>query len=353
MATLGPPPTTSDLAQSGKASPPWTRWLQQLWEMVRGLREEMDALEDGDVNTVATDPGGRLSLASGTPVTTTDVTGATTVYYVPLRHDKVPIYNGATWALHSIGSGISQATTDSTKSPAAVAANSNYDLFVWLDGSTVTLSRGPLWSSATSRGSGAGTTELEQVDGRWVNRVAITNGPAAQRGLYVGTIRSDGLSQARDSAAHRHVWNTYNRVRRVMRVIETSNSWNYTTDVWRQANNTSANQLDYVQGLAGDPVSARAVGRAENSTATPPVAVSVGVDSTSSPNTTDILLAGSVQATANGVNVWAEYEGHPGIGRHFLAWLEWSQNAGTTTWWGDAGTPPTAVQSGIVGHLMA
>src|SRR5687768_14049388 len=38
---------------------------------------------------VAMDPGGRLTLTTGVPVTTSDVSGATTVYYVPYKHDKV------------------------------------------------------------------------------------------------------------------------------------------------------------------------------------------------------------------------------------------------------------------------
>jgi hypothetical protein len=42
-----------------------------------------------------TAPGGRLTLTSGTPVTTNDVTGATTIYYVPHNHDQVPLYDGS------------------------------------------------------------------------------------------------------------------------------------------------------------------------------------------------------------------------------------------------------------------
>src|SRR5574337_954655 len=43
-------------------------------------------------------PGGRLTLTSGTPVTTSDVTGATTVYYTPYLHNLIPLWDGQNWA---------------------------------------------------------------------------------------------------------------------------------------------------------------------------------------------------------------------------------------------------------------
>ena len=91
------------------------------------------------------------------------------------------------------GSIISDVTT--TKSPAAATTNSNYDLFVWNDGGTYRCTRGPAWSSDTARGTGAGTTELQLLNGILTNKNAITNGPAANKGTYVGTVRTNGSSQ--------------------------------------------------------------------------------------------------------------------------------------------------------------
>ena len=215
---------------------------------------------DVDVtSSVGVDPGGRLSLTSATPVTTSDVSGATTIYYVPYRHDKVPLYDGTTWTLYDIATELSQATTDATKSPAAVANNSNYDLFVWSDSGTLRLSRGPAWSSDTSRGTGAGTTELEQVDGRYVNKASISNGPAAQRGLYVGTVRSNASAQINDTAALRMVWNNHHRRQRPF-ALPLSPSHTYSSTTVRQLAGSAANQVECVIGLREDSVRLQTVG---------------------------------------------------------------------------------------------
>jgi hypothetical protein len=63
-----------------------------------------------------------------------------------------------------------------------------------------------------------------------LNSVAITNGPAASRGTYVGTTRSNGSSQldwivggsaSGGTAAFLWVWNAYNRVTVVGSTIDT------------------------------------------------------------------------------------------------------------------------------------
>ena len=42
-------------------------------------------------------PNGRLTLTSGTPVTTNDVTAATTIYYTPYKGNAIQLYNGTNW----------------------------------------------------------------------------------------------------------------------------------------------------------------------------------------------------------------------------------------------------------------
>jgi len=294
---------------------------------------------------------GRLTLTSATPITTGDVTGATTVYFTPYKGNVIALYDGTDW-VPAVFSELSQATTDSTKSPAAVANSSNYDVFVWNDAGTLRATRGPAWTSDTARGTGAGTTELEVLEGRYVNKVAITNGPAARRGLYVGTVRSDGSAQINDSLLLRHIWNNYNRVCRPMRAIDATNSWTYTTASYRQANASTANQLDYLAGLSEDCVSARVDAYAANTGVINSAAmgVGVGVDSTTV-NSAQITITPNV-VVANGVTTpSAIYRGYPGIGRHFLAWLEYSTASGTTTWSGDANI--TTLQTGITGEVFA
>lgn len=309
---------------------------------------------DSSSDVVATDPGGRLTLTSLTPVTASDVSGASTVYYVPYKSNKVPLYDGATWTLNSISTELSQTTADNTKSPAAVANNSNYDLFIWLDSGTLRLSRGPAWTSDTGRGTGAGTTELERVDGRYVNKVSISNGPAAQRGLYVGTARSDASAQISDSLAKRHVWNYYHRRRRAMRVTDSTDTWNYNTATWRQARATATNQLDVIRGLDEDSMTAVVCALASNSGGAGLAALAgVGLDSTSALASGFVVTNCNLPVTGLLAAVGGSWTGMPGLGRHTLVWLENGMgSAGTTAWSGDSGSP-ASFQSGITGDVLA
>lgn len=295
-------------------------------------------------------PGGRLTLTTAVPVTTTDVTGATTVYYTPYKSARVPLYNGTVWAAYTFTE-LSQALSDTTKSPAAATTNSNYDVFVWNDSGTLRATRGPAWSSDTARGTGAGTTELELYDGRYVNKVAITNGPAARRGLYVGTFRTDGSTQVNDSLAKRHVWNAHNRVRRAMRVTEATDTWTYTTAAFRQANASASNQLDFVIGLSEDVVHAEVLAIAKNTTVGTDVVAAIGLDSTTAMASGCLTILGDIAVTGLNQALVAKWRDAPGLGRHYLAWLEYSEATGTTTFSGDAGLP-TRIQSGIMGELL-
>jgi len=306
------------------------------------------------VSAVGSPPicNGRLTLTSGAAVTTGDVSGATTVYFTPYKGNQISIYNGTVW-VNYVFTELSQATTDITKSPASVANNSNYDVFAWNDSGTLRATRGPAWSSDTSRGTGAGTTEIELFEGRYVNKVAITNGPGARLGLFVGTMRSDGSAQINDAFAKRHVWNNYNRVDRPMRVVESTDSWTYNTNALRQANNSSANQLDIVIGLSEDEVYAIVNHHAANSVGASNVSAGVGLDVTNA-LASGFISNGKAFFIANvPAQIGGAWKGFPGIGRHTLTWLENGEGTGgTTTWYGDNGTP-TIFQSGISGSVCA
>jgi hypothetical protein len=229
-------------------------------------------------------PQGRLTLQTATPVMTTTQSAKTTIFYTPYTGLLVPIYSGTSFAMTSIGAELSQTTTDTTKSPAAVAANSLYDLYVWSDGGTMRCTRGPAWTSATARGTGAGTSELVKVNGIWLNNVAITNGPAAQRGTYVGTVRSNGSSQidwtygtvaAGGGAGVFGIWNAYNR-----RYVEShsgnnANSWTYASTTVRAANAANTTRHSFICGLEEDVFSADYVAATDNAGS-----IGVGYDAT-------------------------------------------------------------------------
>lgn len=294
-----------------------------------------------DANSV--DPGARLSLTSGTPVTTTDVSGALNVFYVPYKHNQVPLYDGSTWALHTMASELSQALNDTTKSPAAATNGNNYDMFIWDDSGALRVSRGPPWASDTTRGTGAGTTELELVDVRYVNKFPISNGPAAQRGLYVGTIRmaSGGVA---DSRIFRHVWNTYNRMQRQMWVYDAASGWTYTSPTGRQANGNSANQLDFLLGLNEEPVLAEIRSTASNSVGAS-FGVGLGLGSLVFTNP-QIRNQGYSDGAGHYATATAVFDSPIGVGRYTLVWIENGDAIGITSWLSNGA-------SGIFGRLMA
>jgi|SRR5215831_7927693 len=217
---------------------------------------------------------GRLTLTSATPVLTSTVSGATTVYYTPYVGNLVPTYDGSNFTLTAFAE-VSQATTDSTKSPAAVAASSVYDVFCWIDtGPTNRCTRGPAWTSDTARSAG---TALTRVNGILLNNASITNGPSASRGTYVGTIRSNGSSQidyifgasaSGGTAAFFGVWNTYNRVTTGTDVIDNGTAYTYTTNTVRQARASAGNQVTVLEGLAEDSIYAAYAQRVDTVTAT-------------------------------------------------------------------------------------
>lgn len=207
-------------------------------------------------------PQGRLTLSSGVPVMASDVTAATVVYYAPYCGSMVPIYDGSTM-VPTVFTQLSNTTTASSTGkagPAAVTTNSNYDLFVWNDSGTIRLTRGGAWNSDSAR-SATTENDLEMVSGILTNKNAITNGPAANRGTYVGTVRSDGSSQlgwsrgglaAGGSWAWLGVWNAYNRVVVSGLVADSTNSWTYQATTIRAANNSATMRVSFVQGLTED-----------------------------------------------------------------------------------------------------
>ena len=116
------------------------------------------------------------------------------------------------------------------------------------------------------RGTGAGTTELETVKGVRVNKVAITNGPAAGQGVYVGSIYCNSASQvdfklgsvaAGGGEAIVGIWNAYNRVDAGGSVRFSNDSWNNTSPSTVLLSALSATgRVSAVCGLKEEPLRA-------------------------------------------------------------------------------------------------
>lgn len=300
-------------------------------------------------------PQGRLTLTTATPVLTSTVSAQTTIYYTPYVGCLAPLYDGTYWT-PTVFSELSQATTDSTKSPAACTTNSNYDLFVWDDSGTLRCTRGPAWSSSTSRGTGAGTTELVRVNGILLNANAITNGPGASRGTYVGTIRTNGSSQVDfifgasgtgGVAGVVGVWNAYNRVKFSHFVRDDTNSWTY-NGAYRSSNASTAMRVSFVRGLNEDGVFAFAAVMMTNSASSAGHA-GICLDNTNDNNGT----GGEGAVNTSGAQPCCYANPAVGLGFHFLQLTEATTGAAVNvTFMGDNGSQAN-YGNGLIVEAMA
>lgn len=270
------------------------------WEGYSGTAWDELTKASPDVNDF------RLSLTSGTPITTTDVTAASTLYCTPYTGNQLSLYNGTAWVQRS-ASEFSIALTGLTSAKP-------YDVFCYDNVGTPTLEV-LAWSNDTTR-----ATALAYQDGILCKAGALTR-------RYLGTFYTTSTTTTEDSAANRYLWNYYHRVVRLMKRRDATASWNYTTATWRQANGSTANQLNFVVGLAEDAITAKlAVG--VTSTVASAAYIAIGLDTVVAP--TEVQGGGPIAGTSVIYN--ADLAVLPTAGKHYLAWLEYSLALGTTTW---------------------
>jgi hypothetical protein len=278
--------------------------------------------------------GGRLTLTSGTPVTMTDVAGATTLYYTPYKGNRIALYDGSAWNIRTF--------SELSITNAGLTNGKPYDVFVYDNAGTPALEL-LVWTNDTTR-----ATALITQDGVYVKTGATTR-------RYVGTIYTSGGAAAfYDQEKFRFVWNYYNRRPRELRRLETTASWNYTTAAFRQANNSGLNQVDMVIGVPEGGFALQLVAQAQNTTSNAGIHVGIGLDSATTPMTTASggfgLLAGG--ATVGYQELRASLSVPPTVGRHYYTWLEYSGAGGVTTWYGSSNSNALAAgQYGLSGWI--
>jgi hypothetical protein len=173
---------------------------------------------------------GRLTLESGVPISTTDQTAKTTLYYTPYVGDCIALadanglFENYTFAELSI-------------SLAGKTASKPHDVFIYNNSGTPVLELLE-WSSDTVR-----TTSLARTNG-----VLVKLGDNTRR--YLGTIRTTSTTgKCEDSVTKRFVWNYYHRIPRTLYYADAT-SHNYTTGAWRQWNASAAAKVEIVIGYA-------------------------------------------------------------------------------------------------------
>ena len=118
------------------------------------------------------------------------------------------------------------------------------------------------------RGTGAATTELQLLNGVYVNKYDITNGPLATKGTYVGSVYFNASSQidlkfgsvaAGYGEAFVGVWNAYNQVKVSGTVGTSTASWGVSAS---QAvfNSSATARVSAISGLATTPLCCHVAG---------------------------------------------------------------------------------------------
>lgn len=269
-------------------------------------------------------PNVRLTLTSGTPITTADVTAATNLYVTPYNGNVIPLYDGAIW--------VPVKFSEVTLSLSGLTIGTNYDVWGRVSAGALAVDT-TAWTNDTAR-----ATAIAQQDG-----IDVKSGDATRR--LLGTFRIIGTTgQTEDSHSKRFVSNRYNAEPRAMYATDPASTWNYSTAVIRQANANTANQIDYV-ACVSRPVWAHAqasVGCATSANSN----VGVGIDSASG-NSAQLVQIANMNANQV-VGTTATYTGFPGAGRHFITWLEYGFGSGTQTFFG---TSTNNQISGIIGEI--
>lgn len=172
---------------------------------------------------------GRLTLESGVPVSTTDQLAKTTLYFTPYNGNTIGIYDGSSeWDLFNFN--------ELSLSLSGYTANTNYDIFIYNNGGTLTL-ESTAWTNDSTR-----ATSLTTQNGIYVKSGATTR-------RYLGTIRTTATTgQCEDGENRRFVWSLYNQNFKVLYggILNQAHTYSSTTVYRAWNNNTTVGQGRYL-----------------------------------------------------------------------------------------------------------
>lgn len=236
-------------------------------------------------------PGGRLTLTSGTAVTTSDVTAATSIWYQPKDHNICPVWDG---------SKVIPLEFDATPlSLSGLSGTASFDVFGYSNAGTFALDY-TMWTSPTAR-----AVPLVYQSGRPVKSGTPTR-------TYLGSFYSATGGQTDDSLTKRFVWNYYNRVNRNLYVTD-GTTHNYTTGTYRSWNNDAAIRVQFICGVVEYPTLISLFGEIET------CLVGVGYDVTNALLTNQ---AAGYNANAALIRTGGVESHYHGIGYHFYQAIE-------------------------------
>jgi len=272
--------------------------------------------------------GGRMTLSTGVPVTDSDISSSATVYFAPFVGNRISLYvQDYGWRLYTF--------PELTLDISGIAPDKNIDVWLYDNAGTLTLAYTE-WSNATLR-----ATALVRQDG-----VLVKSGSPAYR--YLGSVRTSGSGVTCDTKLKRFLWNYYNRLPRLLEVLESTGSWIYNTATWRSSNNSIANRVQFIIGVSEKPVFLEVHQLTYDDPAHHYARyVGIGLDKT---NGTDANLSDYVYYGGS-YPMHPIYRDFPGIGFHYLQWVEKGTASSNSYFFGDDGNP-TDIQFGMIGEIL-
>src|SRR5262249_42359234 len=150
-----------------------------------------DGVKPSDIESSPYVNGLRLTLSSGTPVPSGDLTAQSTLYLTPSPSGEIATFDGVKW--------IRRETAEVSLVLSGLTSGKNYDVFAFWNGSAIVLELSAAWTTDTSRADAL----IRQ------NGVLVKGSNTVRR--YVGTIRTTGTTTTEDSRAKRYVYNYYNQ----------------------------------------------------------------------------------------------------------------------------------------------
>jgi hypothetical protein len=163
------------------------------------------------------------------------------------------------------------------------------------------------------------------VNGILVNNAAITNGPAASRGTYVGTTRSNASSQidfilggvaAGGTAGFIGIWNAYNRVWISPFSSDSTGSWTYNSATVRAMNASNGNRVSFVCGLQEENIDVSLTVSCLLASGTGDYGPGIALDSTTT------FMANGYNNGQAAVTIHLRYPIAPQLGFHYVQAVE-------------------------------
>jgi hypothetical protein len=253
----------------------------------------------------------RLSLTSGIYYTPTDVVGATTIYCVPYKGNRIALYDGANWNIRT--------SAQFSLALGTLTSGKNYDVFCYDNSGTPTLEF-LVWTSDSAR-----ATAVVQQDGVWVK-----SGIPTRR--LLGTFYTTSTTTTENSILNRVLDNVDNELECEF-LVTLLNTWTYNIATIRQVNGDASKRVNFVRSIQEGIVKAETQVTAGNGAASINIVSGVGLDTT----TAFSGQAGGIQTQSanNPMQFGGKYKGSPAAGYHYLSWNEYvSVAGGNTTFYG-------------------